>query len=68
MLELVVKATAALSGEATVHLWLVDDERRELRLVAESGARPGKRGSGSRRGSRSARDWPAGWPGPGARS
>jgi GAF domain-containing protein len=46
MLELVVKATAALSGEATIHLWLVDDDRRELRLVAESGARPGKRGMG----------------------
>src|SRR3972149_3731702 len=34
----------ALTGEATVHLWLVDDERRELRIVAESGARPGKAG------------------------
>ncbi len=44
MLELVVAAAAALAGEATVHLWLVEDERRELRLVAESGARPGRRG------------------------
>ncbi len=44
MLELVVKAAGALCGEATVHLWLVDDDRRELRLVAESGARPGKTG------------------------
>jgi GAF domain-containing protein len=44
MLELVVAAAAAVSGEATVHLWLVDDDRRELRLVAESGVRPGKTG------------------------
>ncbi|MBI3454574.1 MAG: GAF domain-containing protein [Candidatus Rokubacteria bacterium] len=44
MLELVVAAAAALTGDATVHLWLVDDERRELRLVAQAGPRPGKAG------------------------
>jgi GAF domain-containing protein/CheY-like chemotaxis protein len=44
MLDLVVAAAVALTGEATVHLWLVDDERRELRLVAEAGGRPGERG------------------------
>src|SRR3989304_6073629 len=47
MLELVVAAAGALTGEATVHLWLVDDERRELRIVAESGAAPGKGGQTS---------------------
>jgi GAF domain-containing protein/ActR/RegA family two-component response regulator len=43
MLELVAAAARALTGEATVHLWLAD-ERRELRLVAESGRRPGRAG------------------------
>ncbi|HEV8310898.1 MAG TPA: GAF domain-containing protein [Methylomirabilota bacterium] len=44
MLELVVAAAGALTGEVTVHLWLMDEERGELRLVAESGGRAGKRG------------------------
>src|SRR5262245_4229767 len=44
MLELVVAAAGALTGEATVHLWLLDEDRRELRLVAESGARRGRTG------------------------
>jgi GAF domain-containing protein len=44
MLELVAAAARALTGEATVHLWLADEERRELRLVAESGQRPGRPG------------------------
>src|SRR5207244_2183478 len=42
MLELVVAAAAALAGEATVHLWLVEEQGAELRLVAESGGRLGK--------------------------
>ncbi|HEV8677043.1 MAG TPA: GAF domain-containing protein [Methylomirabilota bacterium] len=46
MLELVMAAAGALTGEATVHLWLVEDERRELRLVAESGGRLGKTRAG----------------------
>src|SRR5262249_32004617 len=44
MLELGVAAAGALTGEATVHLWLLDEDRRELRLVAESGARRGRTG------------------------
>jgi GAF domain-containing protein/ActR/RegA family two-component response regulator len=42
MLELVVAAAAALVGDSTVHLWLAEDDRAELRLVAQSGARPGR--------------------------
>jgi GAF domain-containing protein/CheY-like chemotaxis protein/anti-sigma regulatory factor (Ser/Thr protein kinase) len=38
MLDLVVAAAGALIGGGTVHLWLVEDERRELRLVARTGA------------------------------
>lgn len=44
MLERVVAAAATLADGATVHLWLVEDDGRALRLAAESGARPGKAG------------------------
>lgn len=45
VLELVAAAAATLTGEATVHLWLVDDDGQHLRLAAEHGARPGRKGS-----------------------
>ena len=51
-----------------MHLWLVDDDRRELRLVAESGPAPGSAASGSSRGSGWGKASPARWPGPGGRS
>ncbi len=44
VLELVAAAAATLTGEATVHLWLVGEDRRHLELAAEHGARPGARG------------------------
>ncbi|MGH7319593.1 MAG: GAF domain-containing protein [Candidatus Rokuibacteriota bacterium] len=49
VLERVAAAAATLTGEATVHLWLVGDDGRHLELAAEHGARPGARGVPSRK-------------------
>jgi GAF domain-containing protein len=44
VLDLVVRAAAGLPGEATVHLWLVDESGARLTLEAEHGAKPGTQG------------------------
>ena len=43
VLELVTEAAVTLAGAATVHIWLVRSESRELQLAAASGARPGQK-------------------------
>jgi CheY-like chemotaxis protein len=44
VLDRVVAAAATLADEAVVHLWLVSEDLRELRLAAQAGRRPGKTG------------------------
>jgi hypothetical protein len=43
VLEMVTEAAVTLAGVATVHIWLVRSESRELQLAAASGARPGRK-------------------------